>query len=98
MPLLLLRVATAWPVPGLGLLALPSGSTPHLLPYALHTAVAVATTGPDGHRYEATATVEEITQPGATASVRGLLLDVGTILDLLPGTEIWLREGAGPGL
>jgi hypothetical protein len=88
---LLLRVAAAWPLPGLGLLALPEGPTPHLQHYALHTALAVVAVAPDGSRYTATATVEEITQPDAASPLsRGLLLDFGKAIDLLPATEIWL--------
>lgn len=88
--LLLLRVATAWPLPGLGLLALPEGPTPHLGPYSLHTALAVEAVRPDGNRWLGTATVEEITR--ANASERGLLLDLtaATTAGLPPGTEIWL--------
>ena len=93
MPTHLLRVAAAWPLPGLGLLALPAGPTPHLLPYDLHTALAVLAIGPDGERHAGTATVEEVTQPeAADAPVRGLLLDFGTPIALLPDTEIWLHD------
>jgi hypothetical protein len=94
MPTLLLRVATAWPLPGLGLLALPAGPTPHLQSYALHTALAVVAIGPDGERQIGTATVEEITQPHETAPVRGLLLEFATAASLLPGTEIFLHISA----
>jgi hypothetical protein len=92
-PILLLRVAATWPLPGLGLLALPAGSTPHLLPYALHTALAVLAIGPDGERHVGTATVEEVTQPGASDTpVRSLLLDFGAPIPLSPNTEIWLHD------
>ena len=47
---LLLRVATAWPLPGLGLLVLPAGPTPYLAAYPLHTALAVEACLPDGTR------------------------------------------------
>jgi hypothetical protein len=86
--LLLLRVATAWPLPGLGLLALPAAPTPHLAAYPLHTALAVEAVGTDGARHAGTGTVEEITR--AETTQRGLLLDLGPAYDLPPGTEIWL--------
>jgi len=88
-----MRVANAWAVPGLGLLALPSGPAPGLQPYALHTALAVMAILPDGTRHAATATVEEISRPmAAEAPVRGLLLDFGTTVALLSETEIWLTD------
>ena len=87
--LLLLRVAAAWPLPGLGLLALPDGPTPHLAGYPLHTALAVLVAEPGGSPLPATATVEEVTRADRTE--RGLLLDAGVAgCELLPGTEIWL--------
>ncbi|GAB3875333.1 hypothetical protein GCM10028824_30460 [Hymenobacter segetis] len=90
-PGLLLRVAAIWPLPGLGLLALPAGPTPLLLPYALHTALVVAAILPDGTRQPGTATVEEVSRPDTgTGPVRGLLLDMGTACALPPDTEIWL--------
>ena len=89
MPILLLRVAAAWPLPGLGLLALPDGPTPHLASYPLHTALAVLVAGPDGSPLPATATVEEVTRADRTE--RGLLLDADMAgCELLPDTEIWL--------
>jgi hypothetical protein len=92
-PTLLLRVAATWPLPGLGLLALPDGPTPLLLPYALHTALAVAVILPDGTHQPGTGTVEEVSRPDtATGPVRGLLLDMGTTHPLPPGTEIWLAD------
>ncbi|GAB3854034.1 hypothetical protein GCM10028822_23500 [Hymenobacter terrigena] len=88
---LLLRVATTWPLPGLGLLALPDGLTPLLLPYALHTALAITALLPDGTHQSGTATVEEVSRPDdAAGPVRGLLLDMSTTSPLPPGTEIWL--------
>jgi hypothetical protein len=92
---MLLRVAAAWPLPGLGLLALPDGPAPTLGRYALHTALAVEAVLPDGTRHPAVATVEEITRPETPdASVRGLLLDDGAATSLPPSTEIWLVEEA----
>jgi hypothetical protein len=89
--LLLLRVATTWAVPGLGLLALPAGPTPNLRSYDLHTALAVVAIAPDGTRYEAAATVEEVTSDDAAGTtVRGLLLDFGSPVTLLPASEVWL--------
>ncbi len=86
---LLLRVATAWSLPGLGLLALPAGPTPRLADYALHTALAIEVRWPDGTGRIGTATVEEITRREGTT--RGLLLDLGPAdAHLPPGTEIWL--------
>ncbi|WP_426060516.1 hypothetical protein [Hymenobacter sp. B1770] len=88
-PLLLLCVATAWPLPGLGLLVLPAASTPHLVDYDLHTALAVEAVLPGGACYRGTATVEEITR--AEVAERGLLLELAQDTPgLLPGTEIWL--------
>ena len=89
--LLLLRVAAAWPLPGLGLLALPEGPTPHLAAYELHTALAVEVALPDGTRQAATATVEEVTRPETPDAVaRGLLLEFEKPMVVVPGTEIWL--------
>jgi len=87
---MLLRVAAAWPLPGLGLLALPDGPTPHLAAYPLHTALAVEAVFPDGTCQPGTATVEEVTR--ADGAARALLLDVGPATEptLVPGTEIWL--------
>jgi hypothetical protein len=93
MPTLLLRVATTWSLPGLGLLAIPAGSTPQLQPYALHTALVVVAIGPNDERRIGTATVEEITQLNQySESVRGLLLDFNGPVELLPGAEIWLHN------
>ena len=63
--LLLLRVATTWALPGLGLLALPEGATPLLSAHPLHTALAVTAVLPDGTHHLGTATIEEVTRPGA---------------------------------
>ena len=87
-PGLLLRVATTWPLPGLGLLALPAGPVPHLAAYELHAVVAVEAVLPDGTRHPATATVEEITR--GAFSERVLLLDFGMSLALPEHSEIWL--------
>ena len=89
-PALLLRVATTWPLPGLGLLALSSGPTPHLMAYALHAAVAVEAVLPNGTRHAATATVEEISLRAVPE--RGLLLDLGSPVALPAGSEIWLDQ------
>ncbi|GAB2853102.1 hypothetical protein [Hymenobacter ruber] len=90
---LLLRIAATWPLPGLGLLALPDGPTPLLLPHALHTALAVVAILPDGSRQPGTATVEEVSRPDAAPGpVRGLLLNMETASPLPPGTEIWLTD------
>jgi hypothetical protein len=101
---LFLRVATTWPLPGLGLLALPGSPTPLLLPYALHTALAITAVLPDGTHQPGTATVEEVTRPeAATGPVRGLLLEMGTTSEMgitspLPsGTEIWLTDDRATG-
>jgi hypothetical protein len=91
--LLLLRVAATWSVPGLGLLALPDGPTPHLDACPLHTALAIEAELPAGTRLRAVATVEEVTRPESTdASVRGLLLDFGTAVTLPPGSQIFTSE------
>lgn len=95
--ILLLRVAATWPLPGLGLLALPAGPTPYLAACALHTSLAIEAHLPDGRRQPGHATVEEVVRPEATA--RGLLLDVdlGPAPTLPVGTSIWLAgAGAGP--
>lgn len=91
-PLLLLRVATAWPLPGLGLLVLPDGPTPYLAACNLHTALTVEVRLPDGTRHAGLATVEEITRSTA-GPASGLLLDLGPNLELPVGSTIWL---AGP--
>ena len=91
-PVLLLRVATAWPLPGLGLLALPDGPAPPLAAYPLHAALAVEAVLPGGARRAATATVEEVSRPGAGASVRGVLLDFGGAVELGPGAEIGFKD------
>lgn len=93
-PLLLLRVAATWALPGLGLLALPDGPTPHLNAHPLHTALAVEAELPEGTRLTGRATVEEVIRPDTTdAPARGLLLDFGTAAALPPGTSIWLAQG-----
>ena len=92
---LLLRVAAAWPLPGLGLLALPDGPAPALAAYDLHAALAVEAVLPGGARHAATATVEEVTRPEAPDPTRGLLLDWEPALELPAGAEIWLAA-AGP--
>ncbi|WP_460501651.1 hypothetical protein, partial [Hymenobacter agri] len=79
-PILLLRVATTWPLPGLGLLAMPAGPTPHLTSLPLHTALPVDLHLPDGSRRPAVGTVEELSRAGAEA-MRGLLRD--------PAPDIW---------
>ena len=94
-PVLLLRVAAAWPLPGLGLLALPQAATPQLAAYALHTALAVEAALPDGTRHTAHATVEEITRPEeSNIPTRGLLLDFAAPVVLPPGTTIWLATAS----
>ena len=90
---LLLRVARAWPLPGLGLLALPDGPAPALAAYAVHTALAVEAALPGGTRLAAVATVEELARPETPAPTRGLLLDLEAV-ELPAGTEIWLNAGA----
>ena len=92
MPTLLLRVDATWSLPGLGLLALPAGPTPHLTKHSLHTSLAVEAVLPGGVRIPATATVEEVTLTAADFPVRGLLLDFGMAIELVPGAEIWLSQ------
>ncbi|MFD1467925.1 hypothetical protein ACFQ48_06790 [Hymenobacter caeli] len=93
---LLLRVAAAWPVPGLGLLALPAGpAAAPLRAHALHTALAVEARPPGGAALPGTATVEEVERGGRSSY--GLLLDLGGPVDLPPGTEIWGRAVQPPG-
>ncbi len=89
----LLRVAAAWPVPGLGLLALPAGPDAPLRAHALHTALAVEARLPAGAPVAGTATVEEIDRAGRTTY--GLLLDFAAPMALPPGTEIWQQAGQG---
>ena len=92
-PVLLLRVAQAWPLPGLGLLVLPAGPTPCLAACGLHAALAVAAHLPDGTRHAGTASVEEVSRPDDVAApTRGLLLDLGPARYLPPDTEIWLTD------
>ncbi len=87
-PVLLLRVGAAWPVPGLGLLALPAGPGGPLGALPLHTALAVEARLAGGAAVAGTATVEEIERAGHTA-VYGLLLAFAGPVALPPGTEIW---------
>lgn len=90
-PLLLLRVAATWPLPGLGLLALPAGPAPALAAYPLHYPLAVAVHLPDGTRQTSSATVEEVSRPDdETGPVRGLLLDLGSVRTLPDDTHIYL--------
>ncbi|MCI1190101.1 hypothetical protein MON38_21970 [Hymenobacter sp. DH14] len=93
-PRFLLRVAAAWPLPGLGLLALPEGPTPYLAACGLHTALAVVVRLPDGTCQPGFATVEEVSRPDDDVPTRGLLLDVAGLRELPRGTTIGL---AGPG-
>ena len=93
----LLRVAAAWPLPGLGLLVLPDAPTPALAAYALHAALAVRARRPDGSVLTGTATVEEITRPDTAGELpqRALLLDLNAGTLLPPGTEIALAGHVG---
>lgn len=92
-PTLLLRVAAAWALPGLGLLALPAGPDDALRAHALHTVLPIEARLPGGPTAAGTATVEEIDRAGATSY--GLLLDLGPLAKVPPGTEIWQMPGAG---
>ena len=92
-PTLLLRVATAWAVPGLGLLALPAGPDEALRAHALHTALPVEARLPGGGTAAGTATVEEIDRAGVSSY--GLLLDLGALAAVPPDTEIWQVPSAG---
>lgn len=94
--LLLLRVARAWALPGLGLLVLPDGPAPPLTAYDLHTALAVAIHLPDGRHQPGHATVEEVSRPddGASGPTRGLLLDLQSVRELPIGTTIWLAPAS----
>lgn len=94
---LLLRAAATWPLPGLGVLVLPTGPTPHLAGYPLHAALSVEVAPPSAARYTATATVEEITRDDAPdGPTRALMLDITEAEHLPPGTEIWLTAPAAP--
>lgn len=88
---LLLRVAAAWAVPGLGLLALPAGPDDALRAHALHAALPVEARLPGGATATGTATVEEIDRAGVAGY--GLLLDLGPLAAVPPGTEIWQVPG-----
>ncbi|TPG62943.1 hypothetical protein [Hymenobacter nivis] len=92
-PTFLLRVAAAWTVPGLGLLALPAGPDAALRAHALHTSLPIEARLPGGPRAAGTATVEEIEREGATSY--GLLIDLGALATVPPGTEIWHVPGPG---
>ena len=91
-PVLLLRVAAAWLVPGLGLLALPAGPGGPLGALPLHMALAVEARLPGEAAVAGTATVEEVERAGHT--VYGLLLAFAGPVDLPQGTEIWQRAGS----
>lgn len=86
---LLLRVAEAWPIPGLGLLVLPAGPDVPLRAHALHAAVAVEARPPGGLAVAGAATVEEVERAGR--STYGLLLEFAGAVELPVGTEIWGR-------
>jgi len=86
---LLLTVAHSVRVPGLGVLALPAEAAPRLLPFDLHTPLAVTVVFPDSHTESVTATVEEIEHLGTTQ--RGLLLEFETPTSLPPGTCVVSR-------
>ena len=93
----LLRAAATWPLPGLGVLVLPAGPTPHLAGYPLHTTLNVEVAPPGAARYTATATVEETTRDDAPdGPTRALLLDITAAERLPPGTNIWLATLAAP--
>lgn len=97
MALLLLHAATTWLLPGLGVLVLPVGPTPHLAGYPLHTALEVEVAPPGAAPYTATATVEETTRDDAPHSpTRALLLAITGAGPLPPGTNIWLAAPAAP--
>ena len=96
-PILLLRVSAAWPLPGLGLLALADGPTPYLAGLPLHTALAVEVCLPDGTCHPGHATVEEVSRPDdSTGPTRGLLLDLGAVREISAGTGIWLANTEVP--
>lgn len=84
---LLLQVANAWSLPGLGLLVLPAGPTPALAGYALHTTLAVRLDLPD-KQIVAMATVEEVSR--GTELAQALLLHDVTLTELPAGTAVWL--------
>ena len=91
----LLRAAATWSLPGLGVLVLPAGPTPHLAGYPLHTALQVEVAPPGAARYTATATVEETTHgSGFGGPTRALLLNITGAERLPPGTNIWLAAPA----
>ncbi|OGX90420.1 hypothetical protein [Hymenobacter coccineus] len=92
-PTLLLRVATTWAVPGLGLLALPAGPDGALRAHALHTALPIEARLPGGSVVSGTATVEEIDRVGVVSY--GLLLDLGALAAVPPGTEVWQVPDSG---
>ena len=90
-PTLLLRVAAAWSLPGLGLLALPAGPDEALRAHVLHTVLLIEARLPGGPTAAGTATVEEIEREGVASY--GLLLDLGPLATVPPGTEIWQLPG-----
>ena len=90
-PTLLLRVAAAWPVPGLGLLLLPDAQASTVLHiYPLHTALRIVAHRPDGAPWQATATVEEVAH--GDARQYGLLVTIDEADAAPAGTEVWLAE------
>lgn len=90
-PVLLLRVAATWPLPGLGLLALPDAPTPYLMAQNLHNILTVKILYIDNTSRNAFATVEEVSRPDdSTPPTRCLLLDLETTRELPAGTSIWL--------
>ena len=92
---LLLRVAEAWRIPGLGLLALPAGPDGPLRAHALHAALVVEARPPGGPVVAGAATVEEVAHAGR--STYGLLLELAGAVALPVGTEIWGRGAPAVG-
>ena len=91
---LLMRVAAAWPLPGLGLLLLPEGPTPYLTAQPLHTALTVEVHLPDGSQQQGIATVEEVHHAAAAGPASGLLLDLGPAREVPVDSTIWLAAPA----
>jgi hypothetical protein len=85
---LLLTVAAAHHLPGLGVLALPAAGPPQPWPYPLHTALLVRLVWPEGYQATAPATVEEVSRADHTLPALLVQLEQGPAL--VAGTQIWL--------
>ena len=86
----LMRIDRSFPLPGLGLLALPPQRMAALHQLPLHSALEVVLRQPGQQDLRLTATVEEV-QYGAEPepTLYGLLLETTTLIELSAAAELW---------